>query len=42
MKFTNMRKKDVTQFYLLPTIIFSHSYLGTRVFLVWLFWSVEL
>lgn len=42
MKFTNLKKKSASQFYVLPTIIVAKSYLGKRVFLCWFYWSMEL
>lgn len=42
MKVVNMRKGDIKQFYVLPSIIITRSYLGRRVFLAWLVWSIEL
>ncbi len=37
-----MSKGDTTQFYILPTIIVSKTRLINRVFIAWLYWSVEL
>lgn len=42
MKFTNLNRKEGSQFYVLPTIIVARSYMGRRVFLVWFYWSIEL
>ena len=42
MKIVNMRKRDIKQFYVLPTIVVSKSYMGRRSFICWLFYSIEL
>ena len=42
MKTVNMKKGDVTQFYVVPTIIVSRSRIGKRVFIAFLYWSIEL
>lgn len=41
MKIIDMRKNDVKQLYVIPTIIVSRSRFGRRVFFVWLWWSIE-
>jgi len=42
MKIVNMKEWNISQFYIFPTIIVSKSYMGTRVFIVWLYFSIEL
>lgn len=41
MKYVNMRKRDIKQFYVLPTFIISKNHIGRRYFLCWLYWTVE-
>ncbi len=42
MKIINHKKKIPSQFYWFPSVIVSHSRTGRRIFLVWLYWSIEL
>lgn len=42
MKIVNMKNRDIKQFYVLPTVVVSRSYMGRRVFVCWLYISVEL
>ena len=42
MKFVNLHKQEVKQFYVIPTTVIQKSYIRTRVFIVWLIWSIEL
>lgn len=42
MKFVNLGKGKQTQLYIFPTIIVSKNPVKTRVFICWIFWSIEL
>lgn len=41
-KVINHKNNIPSQFYWLPSVIVSRSYTGRRVFLVWLYWSIEM
>lgn len=41
MRLTDMRRREIRQFYLLPTLIIARNRVKTMNFIVWLYWCIQ-